>query len=69
MGVRPPEWSRESVRVADEPWFARTGGRWPQLLLMESPAAFRARRLFVSANVLSRASAFAHAPQSGDRPS
>lgn len=37
-------------------WLIRvSGGGWALLLLMASPAAFRARRLFVSANALSHA--------------
>ena len=50
-----PGWSWAEDRRLARPWFALP---WPGLravLLQESPAAFRSRNLFVSANALTRA--------------
>ena len=52
-GWRSPEWSRPPERVLREPWFANPGRHMRALLLVESPAAFRERNLFVTANALS----------------
>jgi hypothetical protein len=41
--------------VKKTPWFAAKSPNLKAILLQESPAAFRVRNLFVSANALSRA--------------
>lgn len=53
MGLPAPEWSRQPERTLSSPWFANPGRHMRALLLVESPAAFRERNLFVSANALS----------------
>ena len=53
LGCPAPKWTREPERVLTEPWFASPGRHMRALLLVESPAAFRERNLFVSANALS----------------
>jgi len=54
-GVVPPTWAREPGRALRSPWFAHPGGALRATLILESPAAFRERNLFVSENALSRA--------------
>ena len=54
-GLDVPAWAWAEGRKLRRPWFALP---WPGLraiLLLESPAAFRSRNLFVSANALDRA--------------
>ncbi len=53
LGRSAPPWVRDSERVLREPWFASPGRHMRALLLVESPAAFRERNLFVTANALS----------------
>lgn len=53
MGCPAPPWTRAAERILREPWFANPGRHMRALLLVESPAAFRERNLFVSANALS----------------
>ena len=54
-GRPPPDWTEAPERFLRRAWFAM-GGAMKSTLLVESPAAFRRRQVFVSANVLSRAS-------------
>ena len=51
----PPAWAWAEDRKLRRPWFAWPGPALRATLLAESPAPFRERNLFVSANVLSRA--------------
>jgi hypothetical protein len=53
--VDPPSWVWQPSRKLREPWFAHPGAALRATLLRESPAPFRERNLFVSANALSRA--------------
>lgn len=50
-----PSWVNEICRKMPVPYFAAKSPSMKAILLQESPAAFRVRNLFVSANVLSRA--------------
>lgn len=50
-----PAWTRGNARALDKPWFGAKSPNLKIVLLQESPAEFRVRNLFVSANVLSRA--------------
>jgi hypothetical protein len=52
LGCPVPPWMRQPERILREPWFALPGRHMRALLLVESPAAFRERSLFVSANAL-----------------
>ena len=54
-GLRVPEWTGTPDRALHTPWFASSLDALRAVLLVESPAAFRARNLFVSENALSRA--------------
>lgn len=51
----PPPWARGPQRFLHRPWFASPGASLRATLLLESPAAFRERNLFVSENALERA--------------
>ena len=53
FGCVAPAWAREPERIFQRPWFASPGRHMRALLLVESPAPFRERNLFVSANALS----------------
>ena len=53
--VPPPVWAWHESRKLRRPWFAHPGAALRATLLAESPAPFRERNLFVSANALSRA--------------
>lgn len=55
QGFACPEWVDQPDRVFKRPWFAAKTPNLKAILLQESPAAFRVRNLFVSANALSRA--------------
>jgi hypothetical protein len=50
-----PEWAAAEERRLHRPWFASPLASLRAVLLLESPAGFRARNLFVSKNALSRA--------------
>ena len=50
-----PQWVGTEQRIKKRPWFAAKTPNLKAILLQESPAAFRVRNLFVSANALSRA--------------
>jgi len=54
-GFSAPAWVNEKCRIMPRPWFAAKSPNMRAILLQESPAAFRIRNLFVSANALSRA--------------
>ena len=54
-GVVPPAWTRGTGRALRSPWFAHPGAALRATLILESPASFRERNLFVSENALSRA--------------
>jgi hypothetical protein len=55
IGTAPPAWAWNPTRKLARPWFAHPGAALRATLLRESPAPFRERNLFVSANALSRA--------------
>ena len=50
-----PAWTAAEVRTLHHPWFASPLAALRAVLLLESPAAFRARNLFISQNALTRA--------------
>jgi hypothetical protein len=50
-----PQWTAGERRQLHRPWFASPLAALRAVLLLESPASFRARNLFVSENALSRA--------------
>ena len=52
--VQCPEWTTGKGRALHRPWFASDLASLRAVLLLESPAPFRARNLFVSENALSR---------------
>ena len=54
FNLHPPRWAFDDARVLRRPWFASQLASMRALLLLESPAAFRSRNLFVSENALSR---------------
>jgi len=54
-GLETPRWTRKPERALRRPWFALPWAGMRAVLLLESPAAFRARNRFVTANALSRA--------------
>lgn len=54
-GIAFPSWVDKKSRRMESPWFAARTHNLRMILLQESPAAFRVRNLFVSANALSRA--------------
>jgi hypothetical protein len=53
-GFPVPAWAWSESRKLRRPWFALPWAGMRAVLLLESPAAFRSRNLFVSANALSR---------------
>lgn len=52
---KAPKWINAKCRMMPTPHFAAKSPAMKAILLQESPAAFRVRNLFVSANALSRA--------------
>ena len=50
-----PMWTLDETRQLHVPYFATPQASVRAVLLLESPAAFRSRNLFVSENALSRA--------------
>lgn len=52
--LNTPSWAYAKNRQLHHPWFALTLASLRAVLLLESPAAFRSRNLFVSENALSR---------------
>ncbi len=54
-GLNTPGWAYAETRKLRHPWFALTFASMRAVLLLESPAPFRSRNLFVSENALSRA--------------
>jgi hypothetical protein len=52
---KAPSWVNAKCRMMPVPHFAAKSPAMKAILLQESPAAFRVRNLFVSANALSRA--------------
>ena len=55
LAMVPPSWARSPDRKLRRPWFASAGPAIRATLLLESPAPFRERNLFVSENALTRA--------------
>lgn len=53
-GFRAPAWTEKANRFLEKPWFGMNSHAGRMLLLMDSPSAFRARNLFVSADALTR---------------
>ena len=49
-----PAWTVDEARKLHRPWFASPLAALRAVLLLESPAGFRSRNLFVSENALSR---------------
>ena len=54
-GLPTPSWVAAAERRLHRPWFASPLAALRAVLLLESPAAFRSRNLFISENALSRA--------------
>jgi hypothetical protein len=55
MSFPSPAWALAENRRLHHPWFASPLAALRAVLLLESPAGFRSRNLFVSDNALSRA--------------
>jgi hypothetical protein len=53
--LQRPTWVDAEIRKLHRPWFASSLSALRAVLLLESPAAFRSRNLFVTENALSRA--------------
>lgn len=50
-----PPWTAGEARVLHRPWFASQLAALRGVLILESPASFRSRNLFISQNALTRA--------------
>ena len=53
LGESTPEWANQPERYLRTPWFASPVTAMRACLLLESPARFRERNLFVTGNALS----------------
>jgi hypothetical protein len=53
--LKQPRWPDQNPHIKELPWFAEDTPELRNLYLRKSPAAFRVRNLFVSANALHRA--------------
>jgi hypothetical protein len=53
--LQRPTWIDAEARKLHRPWFASPLAALRAVLLLESPAAFRSRNLFVTENALARA--------------
>jgi hypothetical protein len=53
--LTPPSWIFDQTRALRRPWFASSLSALRAVLLIESPAPFRSRNLFVGENALTRA--------------
>lgn len=53
-GLGVPSWTMSPGRSLEWPWFASSLASLRGVLIVESPAGFRSRNLFVSENALSR---------------
>lgn len=53
-GFSMPGWVRGAARALEHPWFAAKSPKLKALLLQDSPAEFRVRNLFVSADAMVR---------------
>ena len=53
--LQPPRWAFNESRSLRRPWFASQLASMRAVLLLESPAPFRSRNLFISENALNRA--------------
>ncbi len=51
---QPPAWCRSPSRTLEQPFFAARSHPMRMLLLVDSPAAFGERNIFVSADALTR---------------
>lgn len=49
-----PAWTAADARKLHRPWFASPLAALRAVLILESPAAFRSRNLFISENALTR---------------
>jgi hypothetical protein len=54
FNLQRPTWIDAEIRKLHRPWFASKLATLRAVLLLESPAAFRSRNLFVSENALVR---------------
>jgi hypothetical protein len=55
FNLQLPAWVDGETRKLHRPWFASSLAALRAVLLLESPAAFRSRNLFVTENALTRA--------------
>jgi hypothetical protein len=55
FNLQRPTWIDADTRRLHRPWFASSLAALRTVLLLESPAAFRSRNLFVTENALARA--------------
>lgn len=53
-GYPVPAWAGSEERKPNYPWFASPLAALRAVLILESPAAFRSRNLFISENALTR---------------